>query len=54
MNDQMLNEGIMSERLLQLTAWLEWMQPFLYVLLALVVVSLVLTLLVLALLCCAG
>jgi hypothetical protein len=51
MNDQMLNEGIMSERLLQLTAWLEWMQPFLYVLLALVVVSLVLTLLDLALLC---
>jgi hypothetical protein len=50
-NDQMLNEGFMSERMLQLTAWLEWLQPFLYGLLAIAAVSLVLTLLDLALLC---
>ncbi len=51
MNDQMLNEGLLSERMLQLSAWLEWLQPFLYGLLTIAVVSLVLTLLDLAMLC---
>ena len=51
MNDQMLNEGFMYERMLQLTVWLEWMQPFLYCLLATAVVSLLLTLLDMAMLC---
>ncbi len=50
MNDQMMNEGIWPTWLQQ-AAWLEWLQPFLYGLLAIAVVSLVLTLLDLALLC---
>ncbi len=50
MNDQMLNEGIWPT-LLQQVMWLEWLKPFLYVLLAIAVVSLVLALLDLALLC---
>lgn len=51
MNDQMLNEGFMSERMLQLPAWLEWMQPFMYCLLAIAVVCLLLGLLDMAMLC---
>lgn len=50
MNDQMMNEGIWPTWLQQ-AAWLEWLQPFLYALLAIAVVSLVLTLLDLAMLC---
>lgn len=54
MNDQMLNEGFWPGQFkawLQLAFWLEWMQPFLYCLLAIAVVSLVLVLLDLAMLC---
>lgn len=51
MNDQMLNEGLLSERMMQMTAWLEWMQPFLYCLLVLALVSLAIALFDLAMLC---
>lgn len=50
MNDPMMNEAIWPTWLQQ-AAWLEWMQPFLYALLALAVVSLVIALLDLAMLC---
>ena len=30
MNDQRMNEGLSPWRMLQLTTWLEWMQPLLY------------------------
>ncbi|HEX4949330.1 MAG TPA: ankyrin repeat domain-containing protein, partial [Blastocatellia bacterium] len=51
MNDQMLNEGLLAERMMQQAMWLEWLQPFLYCLLAIAVVSLVIVLLDLAMLC---
>ena len=51
MNYQMMSEGLRPWQMLQLTAWLEWMQPLLYCLLAIALVSLVLTLLDLAMLC---
>lgn len=51
MNDQMLNEGFFSEQMLQQAMWLEWLQPFLYGLLAIALVSLVIVLLDLAMLC---
>lgn len=50
MNNQLLNEGLLSEQMLQLTDWLGWMQPFLYCLLAFVVVTLMITLLDMAML----
>ncbi|MBS1811442.1 MAG: hypothetical protein JST84_24990 [Acidobacteria bacterium] len=50
MNDPMMNEGVWPTWLQQ-AMWLEWLQPFLYALLALAVVSLVIALLDLALLC---
>ena len=50
MNDPMMNEGVWPTWLQQ-AMWLEWMQPFLYALLALAVISLVIVLLDLAMLC---
>ena len=50
MNDEMINEGLWSWRMSQLTAWMEWLQPLLYCLLALVSICLLLTLIDLALL----
>lgn len=49
MNDPIMNEGVWPTWLQQ-AMWLEWVQPFLYALLALALVSLVLALLDLALL----
>lgn len=51
MNDQTINEGLWSWQMLQLTAWMEWLLPLMYCLMALVLVSLLLTLIDLALLC---
>lgn len=50
MNDPMMNEGIWPTWLQQ-AMWLEWLQPFLYGLLAIAVVSLITAVLDLAMLC---
>ena len=54
MNDQILNEAYSMGPMktwLQMIPWLEWMQPFLYCLLAIALASLLFTLLDLAMLC---
>jgi len=51
MDDQMMSEGFWFGQMLQLTTWLEWLQPLLYCLLAIAAVSLVLTLFDLTMLC---
>ena len=51
MNDQMMNEGVWPTWLQQAMWLMEWLQPLLYGLLAIALVSLVLTLLDLAMLC---
>lgn len=50
MNDSIMNGGFQSSWM-QLIAWLDWLQPFLYCLLGITVVSLLLALLDLALQC---
>lgn len=50
MNEPMMNEGIWPTWLQQ-SVWLEWLQPVLYALLAIALISLVFVLLDLALLC---
>lgn len=54
MNDQLTKEGFWSDPLstwLEQATWLEWLQPLLYFVLALVLASLLFTLLDLALMC---
>ena len=51
MNDQMMPEEFWPTAWMQLAAWIEWGQPLLYCLLALIVVCLVLTLIDFAMLC---
>ncbi|HWQ31684.1 MAG TPA: ankyrin repeat domain-containing protein [Blastocatellia bacterium] len=50
MNDQMMNEGSVPWRMLQLTTWLEWLQTVLYCLLAVALICVLLALIDLALL----